>query len=92
VIGGGTVIVIVAVAVLVPSVTEVAVTVTVFPLGTAAGAVYVTAVPLGVFDALKDPHAVLLPQVADHLTPALALSLATVAVSDAVAFTTRVEG
>jgi hypothetical protein len=35
---------------------------------------------------------VLLPQVADHLTPALALSLATVAVSDAVAFTTRVEG
>ena len=85
-------IVIAAVAVLVPSVTEVAVTVTVFPLGTAAGAVYVTAVPLGVFEALKDPHAVLLPQVADHLTPALALSLATVAVRAAVPFVTRVAG
>ena len=48
--------VIVALADLVVSVTEVAVTVTVAGVGTAAGAVYVVGVPFAVLAALKVPH------------------------------------
>ena len=63
------------------SVTEVAVTVTVPPVGIAAGAVYVVAEPLAVFVGLKLPQAPALPQVTDHVTPAFAGSLLTTAVS-----------
>jgi hypothetical protein len=68
---------------LVVSETEVAVTVTVAGVGTAAGAENVVAVPLGVVAGLKLPHCEL-PQVTDQVTPALALSLATVAVRAAL--------
>jgi hypothetical protein len=74
-------IVIVAEADLLASVTEVAVTVTVFPLGTAAGAVYVVLAPLAVDALLNDPQAPLLPHVTLHFTPAFALSFPTFAVN-----------
>ena len=61
------------------SVTDVAVMVTVFPLGTAAGAVYVVAVPLAVCVAAIEPQEDP-PQVTVQVTPALAESLATTAV------------
>jgi hypothetical protein len=77
----GGVIVIVAEADLLASVTEVAVTVTVFPLGTAAGAVYVVLAPLAVDALLNDPQAPLLPHVTLHFTPAFALSFPTFAVN-----------
>jgi hypothetical protein len=80
----GAAIVIVAVAVAVPSVTELATMFTVPPVGTFAGAVYVVAVPLAVVAGVKVPHEEL-PQVTDHVTPPLLLSLLTTAVSDAVA-------
>jgi hypothetical protein len=76
------VMVIVADADFVLSVTEVAVTVTEPPLGTADGAVYVVAVPVVVLAGLKLPQAPALPQVTDHATCGLAeLSLLTTAVS-----------
>jgi hypothetical protein len=75
----GAVMVMVAEAVFVESVTEVAVTDTVAGLGAEAGAVYFVAVPLVVEAAEKLPHCAL-PQVTDHFTPAFALSLLTTAV------------
>jgi len=84
---GGPVIVIVAEADFVLSVTEVAVTVTEFPVGIAVGAVNVVAPPLAVCAGLNAPHAVL-PHVAVHFTPAAALSLLTVAVRLVVALVT----
>jgi hypothetical protein len=76
----------------VESVTDVALTVTVLPLGTADGAVYVVAAPLAVPVGLKLPHAPELPQVTDQVTPALAESLLTVAVRDCVALVCREVG
>jgi len=75
--------VIVADAVAVPSVTELATTLTVPPVGTFAGAVYVVAAPLAVDVGLKLPHEDP-PQVTDQLTPAFPLSLLTTAVNDPV--------
>jgi hypothetical protein len=86
------VIVIIAVADLLASVTDVAVTVTVFPLGTAAGAVYVVLAPLAVDALLNEPQAPLLPHVAVHFTPPFALSLPTFAVNCAWLFAVRVDG
>jgi hypothetical protein len=80
--GGAAVIVIVAEAVLVASVTDVAVTVTVAGLGTVLGAVYTVAAPLRVDVGETLPHE---EQLTVHLTPALALSLVTVAVMLVVA-------
>jgi hypothetical protein len=77
------VIVMVAEADFVVSLTDVAVTVTVAGVGGAAGALNVVAVPLGVVAGAKLPHWAL-PQVTVQVTPALALSLLTVAVSGAV--------
>jgi hypothetical protein len=74
------------------SVTEVAVTVTVLPVGTADGAVYVVAVPLAVLVGLNPPQAPMLPQVTDQVTPAFAESLLTTAVSDVVALVWSEEG
>jgi hypothetical protein len=68
--------VMVAEADLVVSVTEVAVTVTVFE---AAGAVYVVGEPLPVAAGLNEPHGEVL-QVTVQVTPALLLSFATTAV------------
>jgi hypothetical protein len=78
-------------AVAVPSVTEVATTVTVPPVGTFAGAVYVVAEPLAVFAGLKLPHEDV-PQVTDHVTPAFALSPVTNAVKGAVVPAVTVDG
>jgi len=85
------VIVIVADADLVLSVTEVATTVTVLLVGIAAGAVYVVAALLAVAVGLKLPHAEL-PQVTDHVTPAFALSLVTTATRLSVEATMSVFG
>ncbi len=68
VMAAGAVMVMVAEAVFVVSVTEVAVTVTVPDVGTVAGAVYTVAVPLGVEVGLKDPQDELL-QVTAQVTP-----------------------
>jgi hypothetical protein len=65
--------------------------VTVSGLGTAAGAVYVVAVPLPVDIAETLPHCVL-AHLTVQVTPAFALSLTTVAVSEAVLPTTSEEG
>jgi hypothetical protein len=65
------------------SVLEVAVTVTVLPVGTAAGAVYVVATLLSVAVGLKTPQAPALPQVTVQFTPWFCESLVTTAVSDA---------
>jgi hypothetical protein len=73
---------------LVESVTDVAVTVTVVA---AAGALYVVAVPLAVELAEKLPHCAVL-QATVHLTPALALSLVTMAVRLVVALVTAEDG
>jgi hypothetical protein len=51
----------------------------------------VVAVPFGVVEGLKLPHCAL-PQVTDHVTPALALSLATVAVKAALVVAAREAG
>ncbi len=61
-----------------PSLADVAVTVTVFGAGTIAGAVYVVATPLAVVTELKFPHAEL-PHVTDQVTPPFWLSLFTTA-------------
>jgi hypothetical protein len=71
--------VIVAVADLVASVTEVAVTVTVAGFGAEPGALYFVATPLAVDAAEKVPQGAL-PQLMVHVTPALVLSLLTMAV------------
>jgi hypothetical protein len=79
--------VMVALAETVGSVTEVAVTVTVPPLGTAAGAVYVVAVPLAVWVGATLPQAPVVVQETLQVTPPFAESLPTEAVSVVVAFT-----
>jgi len=71
--------VIVAETDLVVSATEVAVTVTVPPAGTADGAVYVVGVPLPVVELLNEPHALAVPQVTDQVTLALDELLVTAA-------------
>jgi hypothetical protein len=75
----GAAMVIDAVADFVESVTEVAVTVTAAGLGAEAGALYFVAAPLAVDAAEKLPHGEL-PQLTVHVTPALAVSLLTIAV------------
>jgi hypothetical protein len=81
-VGGGPleVIVIAADADFVPSLTEVAVSVTVAGLGTAAGAVYVIAAPDAPVVADSAPHPPAVAHDAAHVTPFAALSLLTVAV------------
>jgi hypothetical protein len=64
----GPVMVRVAEADLVGSVTEVAVMVTVLPVGTAEGAVYMVALPVEVVVGLKVPQAPALPQLAVQVT------------------------
>jgi hypothetical protein len=88
------VIVIVAEADFVPSLTDVAINVTVAGLGTAAGAVYVTAAPEAPVIADSDPHPPAVAHDAAHVTPLAALSLLTVAVKLCVPFvaTEAVEG
>lgn len=83
---GGTLAVMVTVstAVLVGSVVEAAVIVTVLPVGTEAGAVNVVVTPLAVCAGEKVPHAPEVPQVTVQSTPALAVSLLTVAARDAL--------
>lgn len=66
--GGVVVIVIVAETDLVGSCTEVAVTVTVPPVGTVAGAVYVVEAALLEVVELNEPHTFVVPQVADQVT------------------------
>ena len=89
---GGTlaVTVTVCVAVLVGSVVDVAVIVTVPPAGTTAGAVNVVAAPLAVWGGEKVPHAPELPQVTVQSTPLFAGSLLTVATKGALALCTIV--
>ena len=72
--------VIVADADFVPSLTDVAVSVTVAGLGTAAGAVYVIAVPEELVVADRDPQPFAVAQDAAQVTPFATLSLLTVAV------------
>jgi hypothetical protein len=72
--------VMVAVADLVESVTDVAVTVTVAGFGAEAGALYFVAAPLAVDPEEKLPHGEP-PQFTVQVTPALTLSLLTMAVS-----------
>jgi hypothetical protein len=87
------VIVMVADADFVVSVTEVAVTVTVFPEGTLPGAVYVVIELLPVVIAgLTLPQADDDPQLTVQVTPAALLSFATTAVRLAVAFTATEAG
>ena len=76
----GAEIVIVAEIDFVESVTEVAITVTVAGFGVEPGALYLVAAPLAVEPVEKLPHCEL-PQVTVHLTPPLALSLLTTAVT-----------
>ncbi len=85
---GGTLAVMVTVssAVLVGSVVEAAVIVTVLPAGTEAGAVNVVAAPLAVCAGEKVPHAPGPPQLTVQSTPASAVSLATVATRGAPLF------
>jgi hypothetical protein len=85
--GGGSPAVTVIVAELdfVPSVTAVAVSVTVAGLGTAAGAVYVTGAPEALVVADNAPHLFAVAHDAAHVTPFAALSFATVAVKLCVA-------
>ncbi len=78
--GGGPVTVIVADADFVPSLTDVAVSVTVAGLGTVAGAVYVTAVPDALLVADTAQHAPAVAHDAAHVTPFAPLSPVTVAV------------
>jgi len=72
---------------LVGSACEVAVTVTVLPVGTAAGAVYVVATLLAVWVGANIPQAPALPHVTDQSTPAFVESFETTAVIGVVAFT-----
>src|ERR1700722_6164446 len=83
--------VILAVADFVVSVTDVAVTVTVAPVGTADGAVKSVAMPARDLATLKAPP-LALPQVAVQVTPALAESLVTKAVKAAPVETCREVG
>ena len=71
---------------LVVSVTEVAVIVTEAGVGTALGAVYVAVPPLGVNAGLIVPHDEL-PQLTFQVTPALLVSLLTVAITPVLVLT-----
>jgi hypothetical protein len=82
----------VALAVALGSVTEAAVMVTVFPAGTEAGAAYVVAAELALVVGFSEPQAVEMPQETVQVTPALAVSLATVAAMLAVPLTFRDAG
>ena len=77
---------IVADADFVPSLTEVAVSVTVAGLGTAAGAVYVTAAPDALLVGDNAPHPFAVAHDAAHVTPFAAVSLLTFAVKLCVPF------
>jgi hypothetical protein len=77
--------VIVADADFVPSLTDVAVSVTVAGFGAAAAAVYAIAVPDALVVADSDPHPPAVAHDAAHVTPFAALSLLTVAVKLCVA-------
>jgi hypothetical protein len=77
--------VIVAEADFVPSLTDVAVSVTVAGFGTVPGAVYVIAVPDALVVADSDPHPPAVAHDAAHVTPFAALSLFTVAMKFCVA-------
>jgi hypothetical protein len=79
-LGAPDVIVIVADADFVPSLTDVAINVAVAGFGTAAGAVYVTALPEALVVADNEPHPFAVAQDNAHVTPFAALSLLTVAV------------
>jgi hypothetical protein len=82
--------VIVAEADFVPSLTDVAVNVTVAGFGTVEGAVYVIAVPEALVVADNDPHPPAVAHAAAHVTPFAALSLLTVAVKLCVALVATV--
>jgi hypothetical protein len=77
-------------ALLVVSVVEVAVMVTVLLAGTAVGAVKVAVTPLAVCVGVKEPQAPALAQVTVQSTPAFAASLLTVATKGALALLTMV--
>jgi hypothetical protein len=68
------------------------VTVTVLCAGTPRGAVKVVAAPLGVWEGEKEPHWGALPHIATQSTPALAVSLLTVAETGAELPTVSEEG
>src|ERR1700684_2348868 len=70
----------------VPSLTDVAVSVNVAGLGTASGAVYVTAAPDALLNADKDPQPPAVAHDAAHVTLFTAVSLLTVAVKLCVPF------
>jgi hypothetical protein len=94
-IGIGATMVICAEMDLLPSATDVAVTITVVPVGIAEGAVYVTAATLSLVP--KVPHAVVLPQVTVHVTelfttPVAGFGNIAAACSVAEAFTASDEG
>jgi hypothetical protein len=78
----------VSVALLLVSVEDVAVMVTVLLAGTEAGAVKVVVAPLAVCVGEKEPQAPALPQVTVQSTPAFAASLLTVATKGVLAFFT----
>src|SRR5271168_1136977 len=88
--GGLKVTVTVCVAVLVGSVVDAAVIMTLPPAGIAEGAVNVVAFPLAVCAGEKDPQFPTVPQVTVQSTPALATSLATAATNLAVSLCTMV--
>jgi hypothetical protein len=72
---------------LVGSVSDVAVTVTLSPVGMAAGAVYVVATPFAVFVGLNEPH-VVVPHATVHVTSGFAeTSFAIVAMRESCALT-----
>jgi hypothetical protein len=85
------VIVMLADADLVVSVTDVALIVTMFPVGTVDGAENTVAAPLGVAGGVKLPHAPL-PQETVQVTPAFLLSSLTTAVRSSVKPCTREAG
>jgi hypothetical protein len=82
----------VAAEALLRSVVDWALTVTVLPAGTPKGAVNVVASPLAVWAGEKVPQSWALPHVATQVTPEFATSLLTVADTEAVPPTDRVEG
>jgi len=77
---------------LVLSAADVAMTVTLLPVGTAAAAMYVVALPLAVSVESNEPQAPALLHVTDQCTPAFEGSFETTAVSVAVASTCKDEG
>ncbi len=82
---------IVALADLVGSATDAAVTITFPPVGTLGGAAYVVLTPLAVCEAVNEPQE-LEPHATCQVTPPPLVSLLTTAVSEVLAFTARLEG